>query len=152
MERLLDRLVSPFGEVKVELEFGKQGKRMFLQGGISGKASLQCQRCLQAMTQEIDHQFRLGLIYSEAEIDGLLPGEEPLIIDYNEEALRLAEIIEDELELLLPMVVKHPADQCQTGMKSVKEADLIAEQIESDQSETKTSKNPFAVLADLKKR
>ena len=146
MERLLDRLVAPFGEVKVELEFGKRGQRMFLQGDVTGEAILQCQRCLQEMKQEINHQFRLGLIFSEAEIDGLLPGEEPLLISDDNEELRLAEVIEDELELLLPMVVKHSADMCQTGMEPAKE-------IEQVQVEVKTSKkNPFEVLMDLKKR
>jgi len=144
MDRLLDRLVAPFGEVKVELEFGKHGQRMFLQGNVTGEAVLQCQRCLQKMRQEINHQFRLGLISCEAEIEGLLPGEEPLLIEDDSEDLRLIEVIEDELELLLPMVVKHPAEICQTG---------IEPSTETEQVVIKTSKkNPFEVLMDLKKR
>jgi len=141
MARLNDRLVAPFGEVNVELTFGKQGQRMFVQGSIAGYASLQCQRCLQAVKQEINHKFKLGMIQSDAEVDCLLPGEEPMLI--SGEDYRLADIIEDELELLLPMVVKHPDDQCESGMEPAAD--------EPELEEVKTSKNPFAELVDLKK-
>ena len=153
MERLKDRLMPPYGEVKVDLEFGKDGRRMFLQGNIVGEAVLQCQRCLNDMTLEIDHQFRLGFIASEAEIDFLLPGEEPLMLggdtDSHKDELRLADVIEDELELLLPMVIKHSSelggDSCQPDSAQVNESEV-------EEIEVKTSKkNPFDVLRDLKK-
>ena len=158
MERLLDRLRPPFGEVKVEIEFGKDGRRMFLQGSIVGEAVLQCQRCLDDMAQKIDHQFRLGFIFSEAEIDGLLPDEEPLMLDGDSKTseLRLADVIEDELELLLPMVIKHSPELgeeiCQasiTGMQYAKESDIEQEAAILEESTSK--KNPFDVLKDLKK-
>ncbi|HFE39437.1 MAG TPA: hypothetical protein ENK06_13665 [Gammaproteobacteria bacterium] len=144
MARLQDRLLAPYGEVEVDLVFGKQGRRMYLAGTLSGWAALQCQRCLQKMTMDIATEFRLGFVFSEAEIDGLLPGEEPLLIDAdNKDALRLASVIEDELELLLPMVIKHPEGQCQSGAEPAQE---------TAKKELKTSrKNPFDVLVDLKK-
>ena len=161
MERLLDRLLPPYGEVTVELGFGKNGRKMFLQGNIVGEAVLQCQRCLKDMNLEINHQFRLSFVSTEAEIDELLPGEEPLMLNgdpstgsFNKkDELRLADVIEDELELLLPMVIKHSSDVgediCQNDILSTHE-NSIDRNIE--QNEVKPSKkNPFAVLKDLKK-
>ncbi len=146
MSRLHDRIVPPFGEVEVDLEFGKYGDKMFLRGSVHGKAIVQCQRCLQTMNVAIDTEFYLGLIFSEAEIASLLPSQEPLLLDEsNKEELRLADVVEEELELLLPMVAKHAEGQCQPSMLPAKER--------PQEQRVKTSKkNPFAVLVDLKKR
>jgi len=146
MERLTDRLADPFGKVEVELEFGKHGNRMFIHGTVQGHAVLQCQRCLERFELPIDTQIKLGLIHSEAEIESLLPEEEPLLLDEsNRDELCLADVVEDELELILPMVARHSEGLCQSGIAPVKE-EIKPQELKS------TKKNPFAVLADLKKR
>jgi len=145
MACLSDRLVEPYGEVWVDLVFAKNGQRLTLNGNIKGHMYLECQRCLEAMKVDVNHKFELGLIKSEAEIEALLPDQEPLMIGHEE--LRVADIIEDELELLLPMVVLHDLDQCKVKVQSEPETKPEPE----TQAEKQTVKNPFSVLADLKK-
>ena len=140
MSRLREQLLAPYGEVWVDLEFGGNGRKKYVQGRIQGEMVLQCQRCMQPMSQKVEHQFRLAIIESDAEIDALMPDEEPLIAE--EENLLVADIIEDELELLLPMVVMHPEGNCVSGYEpEVNEGD-----------NEPTAQNPFAILADLKKK
>ncbi len=144
MDRLRDRLLSPYGEVNVALQFGAEGKRKYLKGHIVGEMILECQRCMSDMKMVVDHSFRLGFIQSEAEIDALLPGEEPLMV--NNEDLFIADIIEDELELLLPMVVMHDPGSCEANVLSTIEEEPEEEPVIEDKRP-----NPFAVLVDLKK-
>jgi uncharacterized protein len=139
MTRLREHLLEPYGEIWVDLEFGGNGRKKFVEGRITGEMILQCQRCMQAMPQKVEHRFRLAIIESDAEVAALLPGEEPLIAEGEE--LLVADFIEDELELLLPMVIMHPEGQCESGYQSSKE----------DTSDEQAAENPFAVLANLKK-
>ena len=145
MERLHDRLMPPYGEVNVDLKFGKEGKRKYLTGHITGNMVMECQRCMSEMGETVDHQFRLGMIESEAEIESLLPGEEPLLISNDD--IFIADIIEDELELLLPMVVMHNDKSCRNNYAMPTVEDLPVEEPVVE----KKRPNPFAVLADLKK-
>jgi len=145
MERLRDRLLPPYGSVEARLSFGKEGRRKYLSGHIVGKMVVECQRCMSALEKPVDHQFRLGLIETEVEIDMLLPGEEPLMI--SNEDLFLADVIEDELELLLPMVAMHEAGSCEQ-----REMSAIVDEIPEDEPVVEDKRpNPFAALVDLKK-
>lgn len=138
MQRLRDRLSAPYGTVNIELTFYKEGRGNKLEGSISGNMVAECQRCMQAMPIEVNHAFKLAFITSEAEIETLMPGEEPCMA--NEGDLLLADIIEDELELSLPMIVMHDNEQC--GEKTNESEDAR----ESDSQK----QNPFAVLSELK--
>ena len=145
MERLRERLFLPFGKVTARLKFDKDGRRKFLMGHISGEMIVECQRCMLALEMPVDHQFKLGLIETEAEIDRLLPDEEPLMI--SNEDIFLADIIEDELELLLPMVAMHEVGACENrsmpaSMEEIPEEEPVIEE---------KRPNPFAMLGDLKK-
>jgi len=153
MDRLRERLIEPYGKVEVRLKFDKDGRRKSLAGHIVGEMVVECQRCMSALEMPIDHHFQLGLIETEAEIDGLLPGEEPLMI--SNEDLFLADIIEDELELLLPMVVMHDAGSCELRAMPAFTGAFTGEEIEEIPDEAPEIEdkrpNPFAVLVELKK-
>lgn len=153
MDRLRERLLPPFGTVTANLRFDKNGRRKYLVGRIRGEMIVQCQRCLLALEMPVDHQFKLGLIETEAEIDHLFADEEPLMI--SNEDLFLADIIEDELELLLPMVVMHDVGACENQSMpadmSVNNDNTPARSADEPVEEKKRP-NPFAVLGKLKKQ
>jgi len=139
MQRLRDRLLEPYGEVSVDLSFSQEGRNKRLDGTIKGKMVVECQRCMEPMQIDVDHQFKLAFISSDAEVDSLLPDEEPCLI--GGEDLVLSDIIEDELELLLPMIVMHENEQCNKEKYTNSE----------DARDTEDEKdNPFSILADLK--
>ena len=141
-ERLTDRLASTEGEIAVELSFDILDGQAVVEGHISGKLGLTCERCMEAMTLDVDNDIRLGLVQSEQEIDGLLSGYEPLMV--SEEPMRVLDLIEDEILLLLPMVPSHAQGECAhiEGLEQVVEPVKIEEQ---------KKVNPFSTLSELKK-
>jgi uncharacterized protein len=138
--RALPQLESPEGELEVSLELGRDedGTR-YLAGSVQGRLVLLCQRCLEPMEYPLDVTFRLGLVHSQEQSQGLSDRYEPLLI--TGEPASLAEIITDEVLLALPIVPLHggtstcrpPVMDYQTPANSQRE-------------------NPFAVLAKLKQK
>jgi len=138
--RALPQLESPEGELEVLLELGRDddGTR-YLSGSVQGKLALLCQRCLEPMEYPLDVTFRLGLVQSQEQSQGLSDRYEPLLI--TGEPASLAEVLTDEVLLALPIVPLHsgsgtcrpPVTDYQTPASSQRE-------------------NPFAVLAQLKQK
>jgi len=134
-ERLRPLLADTDGALQVQLSFHLDERRMrVLQGSISGEVRLVCQRCLQALAFPLQVEFSLGIVASEAEIDRLPDGYEPLLV--NGEPLKTSEVIEDEVLLAIPAVPMHSgAERCESGYRNrpLPEKD-----------------NPFSVLEKLK--
>jgi uncharacterized protein len=141
--RLAEQLHDSEGEVAVELHFGQfetgvQG----IKGRITGELHLTCQRCLGRLTMPVAQELRLGVVESEAMIERLPEGFEPLLV--TEDRLALVDLIEDELLLALPDFPKHADKDCQAQVP-------VAEDEAAGDNETETGENPFAVLTELKK-
>jgi len=146
MNGLRERLLTPYGKVEAKLKFNKEGRRKNVKGHIVGEMIVECQRCMSALKIPVDHYFQLGFVEGEDEIDRLLPGEEPLLVN-NSEDIFLADIIEDELELLLPMVTMHDIGACEQREMFV----TVEEAPEEEPAVEEKRPNPFAVLGVLKK-
>ena len=134
--RLASSLYSPKGELTVWLEFRLDERRIrTLRGTIGGELSLLCQRCLGGLRFPIELKFCLGIVSSEAEIDRLPEGYEPLLV--SGEPISTIDVIEDEVLLTIPAIPLHDpaAETCKTGYEnpSLPEAE-----------------SPFAVLKNLK--
>ena len=140
LERVLPVLVSSEGELRVVFELGKDPAGIrYLTGTIEGEVALDCQRCLEPVTQVLDLTFRLGLVTDEAGIAGLPECYEALVIAG--EPASVAEVVSDEVLLALPLVPLHVDDsRCQGVMKDYQPP------------EGETRENPFAVLAELKQK
>jgi uncharacterized protein len=140
LERALPQLESPEGELEVLLELGRDedGTR-YLAGSVQGRLVLLCQRCLEPMEYPLDVTFRLGLVHSQEQMQGLSDRYDPLLL--TGEPASLAEVITDEVLLALPIVALHggentcqpPVTDYQTPANSQRES-------------------PFAVLAQLKQK
>ena len=122
----------------LEFVVDEQG-RPIVQGTIAAGLTLRCQRCLEPMVVSLELPVRLALVQSEAEEQNLPPGFEALMV--GERPIPLAQIVEDELILGLPLVPMHPEQAC----KVVKDYGVDAGE-GADQSA-----NPFGVLATLKR-
>ncbi len=140
MSRLTEVLQDADGKVSVSLEFGcdEEGIR-FMRGRVQTEVTLLCQRCLEPMRQPVDNEFALALVLNEPEADGLPSHYEPLLLDGK--PLFLRDVIEDEVLLALPIVPRHPAEECGARLESGEE--------NTEQDDGKRD-NPFASLADLK--
>jgi uncharacterized protein len=137
MERLAQSLASTDGQVEARLEGGRDAEqRALLRLWVKGELTLVCQRCLQPMVEPVDRETLLGLVSDEALAPGLPGAYEPLVCDPGE-MLSLAQLIEDELLLALPVVARHGLQEsC---------VDVSPEEAATEP----TTVRPFAQLAEM---
>ncbi|MDH4273588.1 MAG: YceD family protein [Gammaproteobacteria bacterium] len=138
MDRLTPGLASQDGQVSVELRFGVDGEKVrYITGHIQTTLKLQCQRCMQPVDVVVDRPVSLGIVPNATDAEWLQPGYEPLIVDTP--VVPLAQIVEDELLLAVPMVAAHDPGTCQANV------------VQEEEPAPVVKESPFAVLARLKK-
>jgi len=139
--RVRELAASPEGEVQVECRFGRDAQwRLTLQGRLQAQLALTCQRCLEAVMVPVDVDVDLLLVRSEEDADALADDADFLVLDA-EGQLALADALEDELLLALPLVPLH--DDCESAH--------VNAPLEEDEPAVPVRENPFQVLASLKK-
>lgn len=137
MPRLRESLARDDGDIRFELEFGRDEFEVaYLMLQASGRLPLECQRTLEVFELEVTIDQRLGLIVREEDEAALPPGFEALLIVSGE--LKLADVIEDELILALPVVPLTPGSES--------ESEAAYSTMPPDEAT-----GPFAELARLKK-
>ena len=144
MERLAEAVAEAGGDIQVDLQFGmdEQGT-YFARGHLSANVQMICQRCMKPLTLPIDADVTLAFISSDEGARGLPQGYEPYIV--MEEPVTLAEIVEEELILALPIVALHDESECEPTLEKL--------QAEADKTgQAGARQNPFAVLSDLKRQ
>lgn len=143
MKRLSDLVVKDGAGFEARLEFERdEEKRRLVSGSVSGSVALECQRCLMPVHYELDSHFRLAIVYND-EMARALPGDiDPLML-LPDQSLELAEMIEEELLLSLPMYAAHEPGECQIQTEFKPESQEESPETEKD--------NPFKVLESLKR-
>ncbi|HEY0229896.1 MAG TPA: YceD family protein [Dokdonella sp.] len=138
MQRLRGSLANTEGEARYSLEFGRDSLGIaYLALRVEAALPLVCQRTLETFAYRVALDQRLGLIASEGEEAALPEGYEPLLVPDGQ--LDLADVIEDELILALPVVPLKPG------------APLEWKDGPVDEDAGEQRPNPFAVLGSLKK-
>lgn len=144
MPRLKAYLAEAAGECEYEAEFGRDDLGLaFLDIDVKAKLPLICQRTLERFDLPVVVHQRLGLIRDEREDAALPEGYEPVLLP-SDGALRLADAIEDELILAVPVVPMSDA-----GLLS---DDVVWQDVDAEASDEDEKVNPFAALAGLKKK
>lgn len=134
--RLLDVLENPQGILSYTVQGGvnKQGN-CWLNISVVGQCQLCCQRCLKNLDYPIRLDSRL-LLRDQASLDALDDSEEEFDSILADEHLDVLNLLEDEILLSLPIAPKHELGACQA---------IDGENVQKEE------KNPFAVLANLKR-
>lgn len=118
----------------------------------AGAVWLECQRCLQPTRIDLVVDRSIRFVASEEEAERLDEEGEHDVLAMTR-ALNLAELVEDELILALPIVPRHVA--CPQPLPLVQEADVDGIPALADSPDLEPAPerpNPFAVLASLKQR
>lgn len=137
MARLRGSLARDDATIRYELEFGRDELEVaYLWLKASGRLPLECQRTLEPFDLEVEIDQRLGLIRREEDEAALPPGYEPLLTESGE--IHLADVIEDELILALPVVPIKPGSESENTAVW-------------DATPPEGTTGPFAELARLKK-
>ncbi|MCU0935134.1 MAG: YceD family protein [Gammaproteobacteria bacterium] len=135
MRRLADLLADRGGEAAVRLEFRQEGRgRSTVRGWVRAGLLLTCQRCLEPFELTLDLPVRLAVVHSDVEAERLAEEEDPLLVD-GDQALSLADVVEDELLLALPQVPAHPPPGCRVLVEA--------------EASAGSPPSPFAALAGL---
>jgi len=143
MSRLREMCRNTEGRVRVRLRFECTAQKVrVMQGVISARLDLTCQRCLQAATQEMDIATRLLLLRPGESRTGL--PEEADILEVTA-PVSLCAMVEDELLLALPMTPRHSEGECAPAAISVSRA-------RDPRADPKAPASPFSGLADLKRK
>lgn len=146
MSRLSGALSAVHGDCEYVLEFGRDALGVaFLDVQARAVLPLMCQRTLQPFDLPVALNQRLGLIRDEREEAGLQEGYEAVLLP-DDGMLRLADVIEDELILSIPVVPLDPKAE------PVDADGLVWNDRHAAGADDKTDAptNPFAVLAGLK--
>lgn len=143
LPRFKELLASDRGAVTVELHFGKNdsGKQV-VSGWLKAKVEVLCQRCLEPLGIELQDDIKLALLKDESQIEALEADLDPWICQ--DTRLELAELVEEQLMLCMPIVSYHDALDC-----GGKLGYTAAEDSATEQGADGTS-SPFAVLKSLK--
>ena len=143
MTRLCELLASTDGNVHFALDFGRDELGTdYLDVRAEASLTLTCQRTLEPFVLPVAVHARLGLIRQERDEAGLPPDCEPLLVA-DDGRLRLADVMEDELLLALPLVPVNPDSSLPDEVTGHEPEPFPAGERRSD--------NPFAVLRELKK-
>ncbi|MFQ5995437.1 MAG: YceD family protein [Acidiferrobacterales bacterium] len=137
MRRLRALCLDDEGKASVSLRFersGEQGLRQMF-GIVTVQLPVACQRCLERMTVTFTVEPSLIVLKPEERSGDLSDESDVLVAD---KPLSLAEIVEDELLLAMPMIPMHDVDECP--------ARAYTESVERREPE----ESPFSVLGKLK--
>ena len=145
LPRIREAAASDEIDVQISLKFvvDRSGRKQ-IEGSLAAKLEMTCQRCLQAAPLELQESIKLALLVSEDQINGLDPEWDPWIT--TEPKLELADLVEEQLMLALPIVHMHEDINCIEDLDYRAETD--GDLPESAENETD---NPFSILKQLKK-
>ncbi|QSA97387.1 YceD family protein [Methylococcus sp. EFPC2] len=139
MARLVDAVANRDGSAAFELGFAKEGRHVTVTGRVRAELALICQCCLAPMSVNVDVAVSLAVARTVDEANLLPERYEALMLE--DDKVSLVELVEDELLLAVPSVPQH--ESCVSAIQKAQEPEP-APPVEA-------RKNPFAVLAELKK-
>lgn len=94
-------------EILVNFNFSDLGfSRKVIEANVNQEVKLKCQRCLQGMVYNICAEIKIVLVKKFEEISGKFSSYEQITTD-NNELFDLYQLLEDEMILSLPIVIKH---------------------------------------------
>ena len=146
-ERLRDGLAKDEGSAEVEFRFHEANEFPALEGEVRARPWLVCQRCLNPYPQAVESPFRVAFASSE-DAAAQVPEEYEGVVAPHGRA-KLAELVEDELLLALPLVPMHASpEECEAAGAEAPAA-LAADADDDPASEKTESQRPFASLREL---
>ncbi len=115
LPRLTAAVADSGGVAEIELQVFTDGGQIIVQGRVQVTLGMTCQRCLGSMRLPVTAALHMAWIRGEEEAARLPAGYEPLVSASGR--VKLADVVEDELLLALPMVALHASsEECSIGI------------------------------------
>ncbi|MDE2235219.1 MAG: DUF177 domain-containing protein [Gammaproteobacteria bacterium] len=140
LSRLATAIAHNSGLVAVDLSARYDGDQVVVQGAVEATLMLSCQRCFAEVELPVKSEFTLAWVRSETQAAELPESYEPLLSASGR--VKIADLVEDELLLALPLAVLHkPPHPCAvTGASDTHLHEAID-----------TRSKPFAALKQMKR-
>lgn len=144
LTRLQELLVAPCADVDVELNFAEDAQRIkHVAGRAEVKVTVACERCGDPMDLALVSNFVYAPVTKRQTATDMPSDYEPIELDELGE-IHLHRLVEDELILAMPVVVKHDERECRVDSNAMQWGEIDDTPSEKD--------NPFAVLQELKRK
>ena len=135
MTRLAELLMDSRGMVDLKLAFSRSENGITsISGRYETNLQLVCQRCLEPFTVNLAHKINVGIVFEGTTLKKLPETLEPLLL--KEETIVLADFVEDEILLGLPISPMHDLEDCAAGEPAMERSHV--------------GSNPFHILKELK--
>jgi uncharacterized protein len=142
LQRFRPLLASDDGAVEAELTFSRdEENRHVIHVAVEADVTVTCQRCLEPMSQHLNSENSLAVMWTDEQAAHLPRHLDPLIVA--EEACSLWELVEDELILTMPPFSYHDTEDCRESIAGFSAP--VPEEVTAVEKP-----NPFNVLAQLK--
>lgn len=146
LPRFCELVAATQGDVQVRMKFDfDESNRRIIEGELDTQAQVLCQRCLEPMEIALHDEFRLAVVSSESKSEGLPKSLDPWICE--DIKLVLAQVIEEQLILCMPIVSYHDHDCIE---KLSFEATEAKENGTARAANGANKPNPFDILKTLK--
>lgn len=130
-------------DVDFVAKFRYENHKAVVDGRLSGRIMLVCQRTLEPFEYTFDEPVFLGFVTDDRFFKNFPENYEPYI--YQDNQINLNELIEEEILLLIPMIPKKPLTDCQ-GEQNTSYYGVF----ETSDTEKQDKPNPFAALKELR--
>lgn len=148
LPRLRALLAGDEGTIRTLITCARdEQQRPVVEVGVEASLSVRCERCLQPFPSTVRSKSVLAVVWSDDQARALPAELEPLVAA---EAVDLREVIEDELVLAMPMFSYHDDTACVERLEAGPALDAVFGE-EAQVAQTEPRKNPFAVLAGLRR-
>ena len=144
LQRFGAMLADVDGNIDLELSFskGKHGRTLIL-GRARVAVGLICQNCMQLFRESLDCGINLQVVSSDKENDFFEDDTDTIVCENME--ISLADLIEDELIMSLPMIPRHNENGCHDNEYRQGDSEIVVDEV------NKTHR-PFAGLAAALKK
>lgn len=137
LPRLSEADARAGAEIEASLGFSLFEGKPAIDGRLRGKIVLTCQRCLEAVSIELDERFRVIVVAEERADEPA--GFEPVIAEASRLDLRW--LVEEQTLLALPLVAKHEREDCALEVR-----------VSSEEEREASRQQPFRNLRDMLNR
>ena len=144
LPRFIECLADGNGSVTIDLNFGLDDARQrLISGRLQAEVNVICQRCLKPLAIQLADDINLALVKDEEAAKQLEAGLDPWICQ--DHKLNLAELVEEQLILSMPLVSYHDSGECIDRKNYV-----CGESKDFEEAKSASAENPFSVLISLK--
>ena len=133
LQRLSEYLHDNHGQAEVCLSFDRDESGLdVISGNFNATVNMQCQRCLESVTVDIQSECLMRIAPSESKAEEMAEraGNDPESLDIvicEDGQLDLLAVVEDELIMSLPIVANHETDTCSDSLNDLKQEAAVGQ-------------------------